>query len=366
MPLLDLQRRMRELGRIRTGVQVATSSGKRRPSKLETFRLTSGSRELLDEAAAIYGGQVRPWTSPAGQEWELVTEADVLDIVVPPGQGMSQWWELWSGGGCERRCDGQTNVITDEPCECPGDLSERRELAADGRACKPTTRLSVILPAIPDIGVWRLESHGYYAAVELAGTAEFLERATASGRLIPARLRLDQREVKRPGKPTMRFAVPIIELPQTRMSEFMPTIDPGPVAQLTAGTPPERQRRGRFERPVMADTAPDPSAEAAFTKPAPGFGTAPETVAGWEVADEEPEAETVVEDTPVDTSMDAIVADALDAAPPMTRGEFLRAATSAHRPKADVLAAHKALGISLENVTDADYGRLANHLGISS
>ena len=287
MPLLDLQRRMRELGRIRTGLQVPTkTSGKSRPEKLETFRLTSPARDLLDAAAEIYGGDVRPWVSPAGAEWELVTKADVLDIVIPPGQAMSQWWEMWSGGGCVRRCDGVTNVLADEPCACPSDPLERRTMAGKGDACKPTTRLNVILPALPDIGVWRLESHGYYAAVELAGTAEFLERATASGKLLPARLRLDQREQKRPGEPTRRFAVPVIELPQTRMAEFMGLAAGSVPVALAAGAPPERTVRHRVERPVMP-SGPDLPDGSNFTKATANFGMAPETLGGWQITDDE-------------------------------------------------------------------------------
>lgn len=213
MPLIDLQRRMRELGRIRTG-QTVSSNGRKRPTRLETFRLTSPSRPLIEAAAESYGGKPKAWNG----EWELVTETDTLDVVIPPGQSISQWYELWSGGGCQRRCDGRTNVLTDTPCACPADPGERRELAKDGQACKPTTRLNVMLPAIPDLGVWRLESHGYYAATELAGTVDVIE---AAGRMLPARLRLEQREVKRPGKPTNQFAVPVLELPAVRIGDIV-------------------------------------------------------------------------------------------------------------------------------------------------
>ena len=47
MPIIDLQMRIRELGRIRIGDTQPTSSGKsRRPSKLSKFRITSASRPL--------------------------------------------------------------------------------------------------------------------------------------------------------------------------------------------------------------------------------------------------------------------------------------------------------------------------------
>lgn len=238
MPLIDLQRRMRELGRIRTGQQVAFQKNGRtlmRASKLETFRLTSPSRDLIDAAAAAYGGKPKAWNG----EWELITETDSLDVVIPPGQSISQWYEMWSGGGCQRRCDGRTNVLTDAPCLCPVDPAERRELAKTGEACKPTTRLNVMLPAIPDLGVWRLESHGYYAASELAGTVDVIE---AAGRMLPARLRLEQREVKRPGQPPNHFAVPILELPTVRIADMV-------VGELPAGPVNKRERVQRPELP---------------------------------------------------------------------------------------------------------------------
>lgn len=237
MPIVTLQRQLRELGRIRTGNQVAGAKGKR-PNKLETFRLTSDSRELIAAAAEAYGGTVTPWANPAGgPEFEVVTTTPVLDIIVPPGQPVSQWYELWSAGGCQRRCDGITNVLDMSPCACPADVQQRLELAKDGRACKATTRLNVMLPALPDLGVWRLESHGFYAAVELAGAAEILAMASATGRLIPARLRLEQREKKIPGKPTNRYAVPIIEFVETRMADLA-IIGPGAgQPQLASGRP---------------------------------------------------------------------------------------------------------------------------------
>lgn len=232
MAIIELQRRMRELGRIRTGQQVGNGNGRKRPTRLETFRLTSPSKELIEHAAAAYGGKPKPWNG----EWELITETDTLDVVLPPNQSISQWYEMWSGGGCQRRCDGVTNVLTDSPCLCPADPAERRELAKEGQACKPTTRLNVMLPEIPDLGVWRLESHGYYAASELAGTVDVIE---AAGQMLPARLRLEQREVKRPNQPTNQFAVPVLELPNVRIADIVSGQLPATVNKRERVTRPE-------------------------------------------------------------------------------------------------------------------------------
>jgi hypothetical protein len=203
MPILTLQRRSRELGRIRIGQQVATGTeGKMRPAKLEQFRLTSASRPLLEKAAALYGGEVVEWNNNGSAQFEVFTTSTRLPVLVPP-QPVSQFFELWSGGGCQRRCDGERELLTDQACLCSPDPEDRQ--------CKPTTRLNVVLRDVEGVGVWRLESHGYYAATELPSTAEFLAQQAG---YIAGWLSLEARTVLRNGK-TKRFAVPIIEVDVT-------------------------------------------------------------------------------------------------------------------------------------------------------
>jgi len=138
-----------------------------------------------------------------------------MPIVIPSGESLSQWYEMWSGGGCQRRCDGRINVLRDSPCECPSDPLDRADLASKGRACKPTTRLNVVLADVPGIGVWRLESHGYHSAVELPMVAEFLAQATEAGTYLPAELALTPRSSKRPGQGKREWLVPIIDVKTT-------------------------------------------------------------------------------------------------------------------------------------------------------
>jgi hypothetical protein len=266
VPITDLQVRMREIGRIRTGVQVEGRGGKRRPAKLETFRITASRRELLEEVARVYGGTVEPWPEHG---FQLTTTADQLDVIIPPGQAISQWYELWGGGGCLRRCDGVTADVIEEirgrrtddqgprtetvrrACLCPQDGVERRALAAKGEACKPTTRLSVILPLVPDLGVWRLESHGFYAAVELGPSVDLLAAASQRGIFVDARLRLEQREQKRPGQPTKRYAVPVLELPKVRVADVMAAVAERSVGGRRPCRPGSRRRPdARRSRPA--------------------------------------------------------------------------------------------------------------------
>jgi hypothetical protein len=378
VPLLDLQRRMRELGRIRTGHQVEyqdKGKTKRRPAKLETFRLTSASKELIEHAAEIYGGEVAPWDSPSGRQWQLVTAADALDIVVPPGQAISQWWELWTGGGCERRCDGRTNVISDEPCACPQDPTERRDLAAEGKACKPTTRLNVILPALPDLGVWRLEVHGYYAATELAGTADFLALATARGVMIEARLRLEQRTKKVPGEATRKFAVPVIELPTTRIADLtgsgaLPVL--GQESQ-TALPPGPVNRRERVDRPALPQGAPLPTETTFAGNGSPGFGTRPELPGAKPIEKpaedlpSTPPADPVTGEVIEDLSLDGGEAAKDDSIGPLTAQAFWSLVRRYEVPQAYIQQAGRALvkngdlpaDKTLNQLTDDERGLLA-------
>lgn len=208
MPIIDLQRRMRQLGEIRIGHAVSTGrvsskTGKpiMRPEKLSTFRLTSASKPLLERVAELYGGTVRPWTPANGgpQEWEVYTEVDRLPVLVPPGEPVTQWYELYRGSKCVRRCDGRTEQKSDQPCLCD---PERRE-------CQITTRLNVMLRDVPGLGVWLLTTHGYYAATELPEVAQFL---AATRGYVDAWLAMEEKQVVRDDGTVARFMVPKLDV----------------------------------------------------------------------------------------------------------------------------------------------------------
>ena len=227
-PIADIQARFRELGRIRLGYQEATgktyTSGPRkgqpvmRPVKLDRFRLTSPWGHLIEQAADAYGGTASEWDNTGQREFQVITElADdhgvaYLPVVIPTtSECFSQWYELWSGGGLERRCDGITLAGGGGQCVCPSDPDEREALAKEGKGCRVTSRQSVMLPALPDMGTWRVETHGWHAATELAGVAGLLEAASSHGAgFIPAELRLQEKTVRKPGQPVRKFYVPAI------------------------------------------------------------------------------------------------------------------------------------------------------------
>lgn len=237
-PILDLQKRSRELGRIRLGEKQTFTrrdgSQGTKPVKLNRFRFTCHSKALLEKIAELYGGEVREWTPAGGaQQWEVVSDTARVPIMVPP-QPVSQWYEFWTAGGCKHRCDGQRNVLTDEPCDLEEQLAVGRKTVNPHAEAikKPTTRLNVVLRDVEGIGVWRVETHGFNAAIELPDVAEFLAQA---GGYVNGWLSLEERtsiDTSGDEPHTNRFMVPIIEVDVTP-------------AQLMAG-------HGRVAAPALA------------------------------------------------------------------------------------------------------------------
>lgn len=209
MAIIGLQLSQAEAGRIRLGMKVGAGRG--RPTKLDRFRFTSPRKNLIEKIAELYGGTVQPWQPPKGSaQWEVVTNATEVPVVIPPQDpAESQWYELWSAGGCQRRCDGQQEKISKQACLCDPDPARRE--------CKMHTRLRVMLEDVPGMGAWRVDTGSYYAATELPGITQLLAQAQGA---IPGRLVLDQRTVTRDGK-TMNFAVPVLDVDVLTPKELM-------------------------------------------------------------------------------------------------------------------------------------------------
>jgi len=269
MPILDVQRRGQQIGRLRIGQQVRTDSGKMRPARLDTFRFTTASKTTADAIAALFGGTVRDWEG----QYEVITGKSEIGVTVPPrDQVVSQWYEMWTKGGCQRRCDSQTEKLSGKPCLCPhaedpGDddevaraAHERAMLAAKNppQACKLVTRISVMIPDLPGLGVFRLDSGSYYAATEIGDSAELMQMARDKGVFLPAILRIEQRS-RVAGGTTKKFPVPVLEVLATFRDIATGAIEAnGMAAQLPP--PPEGQRRAITAAPgPPAQDAPEPA-----------------------------------------------------------------------------------------------------------
>lgn len=206
--ILTIQRQARELGRLRSGY-----TDGRRPVRSETWIVTSPAEHYVEAAAAEWGGKVEPW-QPQGngaKQFRVITTAVVIDAIMPPGDPLSQCYESWNRGGCSRRCDGITEMLSDTPCLCRAQHGDTWYEQGKDVVCAATTRLNVILPQMPDVGVWRMETHSHWAANEIAAHVDLIRTATGGERAVPIRLRIEQRQRVAEGK-TKKFPVVAVEL----------------------------------------------------------------------------------------------------------------------------------------------------------
>lgn len=202
MPIADLQRRDTEVGRIRLGVKKGG-----RADRLDTFRFTSADQAMIEEIAALYGGEARPWQNDKKRQFEVITETSIIPVYIPP-QIVDPWYEQWGNGVCQRRCDGIRDTVHDRPCDCSTDPRGKKS------KCKPTTRVNLYLAEVAGMGVWRLETHGIYAAGEMV---QMSERINGIRIPLPARLMLEQRGGKRFDREkqkveTLDYNVPVLLL----------------------------------------------------------------------------------------------------------------------------------------------------------
>lgn len=238
-PLSNIDRRAPEAGRIRIGIK----SGRAMKS-IDTFRFTSPHQDVIEQLADMYGGTAEPWSDDRARirdQFQVVTKTNQIPVYLP-ANGLSVYYEKWSGGGCERRCDGQSCEIVQSrgddvdfvstPCIC---------VNKGVRECSPYTRLNVVIPTLPFYGTWRLESKGWNALHELPGMFEMIRSLDESGRMVQAMLSVEKRSDKQNGR-TRHFVVPKLTLAQSPEElqtgqASVASISAGATAELSPVTP---------------------------------------------------------------------------------------------------------------------------------
>lgn len=206
--LLNIQRRAAEHGRLRTGYTQGN-----RPVRSATWVVTSHSEEHVRTAAELWGGEPEQW-SPLNstiEQWRVITKASSIEALITPGDPLNQYNEMWSAGGCQRRCDGETELLSRKPCLCLARFGEEWHQQKKGTVCAATSRLNVMLPDLTGMGMWRAETHSFYAAGEWGGMVDMVLAGTDGKGFVPVNLRIEPRQVVREGQ-TKKFPVVVVEL----------------------------------------------------------------------------------------------------------------------------------------------------------
>jgi hypothetical protein len=257
--VIDIQRGFREIGALRMGSsEPVTKNGKtfKQPKKSGFWILTSNDKRALEVAAQQFGGQVQEWPdADSRHSHRLVTKMVEIPVMISPSPA-SQSYELWSGGECKRRCNGEYDRLNQCPCQCPEDHRDRTELSKTGKACKLTTRVGFILPSVPDLGVWRLETHGYYGGIELPTTTDFLQAMAVQGAKIPALLAIEVRK-SRSGGVTKTYPVPVVRLAHSMNDLAAIAMSGGSPQSITAPSAPQLgERIGKAPDSLPSTTVP--------------------------------------------------------------------------------------------------------------
>jgi hypothetical protein len=199
VPIIARQRALSRVGEIRTGGEKPErGAGK----KLETFRLTSQHRDIIDRCAGLYGGAPSEWQSPNGKAWQLYTESAALPCWVIVNYSLTLMYERWEGATkCVRRCDGEEEFLTSGPCICNLEGEDQ---------CDIVTRLMVVLPETGTSLGWQLRSIGENASRELAGAIDLADSLAKGKAFVPATLRLTQRRGTKDGQ-VVRYSVPVLD-----------------------------------------------------------------------------------------------------------------------------------------------------------
>ncbi|MGW7435662.1 recombination directionality factor [Streptomyces sp. NPDC054849] len=206
--LLNIQRRAAEHGRLRTGYTQGN-----RPMRSATWVITSHSEEHVRTAAELWGGTPESWKplNSTIEQWRVITKASAIEALITPGDPLNQYNEMWSAGGCQRRCDGTTELLSRKACVCAAQFGEDWHQQPKGRVCAATSRLNVMLPDLSGMGMWRAETHSFYAASEWGGMVDMVLAGTDGRGFVPVTLRIEPRQVIRDGQ-TKKFPVVVVEL----------------------------------------------------------------------------------------------------------------------------------------------------------
>lgn len=196
MPIKGISevRRLPRLGKIRLGVkETSQKTGNPYPKAVDYF--VCNADQSTSEAAArafhqVYGDKPR-----------------ALDIMFPVedrDQFFPQFYRRYgSGSGLLCKGDGETAVEIDK------ETGEIREIECDPmecewaakKHCRPVGTLQFLLPKVPGLGAWQIDTSSYHSIVNLNSAIDFV-RALTGGRIamIPLKLIIRPKEVQVEGK----------------------------------------------------------------------------------------------------------------------------------------------------------------------
>ncbi len=196
MPIKGLseQRRMPRLGKIRTGVKVPNkNSAGEHPEAVDYF-------VLPQEIAHQFGDKPR--------------SIPIMFPVEDEAKFASQYYKAYSSfRGLVCKGDGETcnrliDVKTGDFAHRDSAETVRKELPCTGRdcpmyqqkKCKEVMNLQFLIPSIPGLGVWQLDTGSYHSIVAVNSAIDLIRSVCGRIAMIPLKLTIEPKEVAPDGK----------------------------------------------------------------------------------------------------------------------------------------------------------------------
>ena len=180
------ERRYPVIGKIKIGIKGISSGGKEIPKSIDYFRATGPYAEMFN---TVYGEKPRN-----------------IEIVFPPiPQGgdidsiLNHYYRMYKGGGVGKngrlfcigngktamRSDGKGNMHEGQKCPC--------EYLETGQ-CKERLRLTFMIPAVPVIGVWVLETSSVNSRINVVSGIDITKVFAGSVCGIPMNMSVEIQE----------------------------------------------------------------------------------------------------------------------------------------------------------------------------
>ena len=203
MPIKGISeiRRLPRLGKIHLGVKATSAKGTEYPRAVDYFVVKEDDSTPAAAAEAfrsVYGDKPR--------QLRIMFPAEDTEIIAP------QWYKLYgSGTGLIRMCDG-------ERCLCRNDAGDMEETeclceppGGEPNGCRHMMHLQFLLPDVPGLGVWQLDTSSFHSIVNINSGLEMIRALAGRVSMIPLTLRLRPKEVSPGGKKKVVYVLDLVQ-----------------------------------------------------------------------------------------------------------------------------------------------------------
>lgn len=212
MPIAGVSdiRRLPRLGKIRLGIKTTNASGAEYPKAVDYFVVNEDDSTPAHAAAAfhqVYADKPR--------------SVDVMFPVADRDIYFSQWYKAY-GSGTGKICQGDGQIATKvdtqtgemieigcDPDECP--LYAKKH-------CRRQASLQFLLPKVPGLGVWQLDTTSFHSIVNLNSALDFITAVAGRAHMIPLQLIVRPQEVAPDGKKKVVYVLDL-RMDQVRLSD---------------------------------------------------------------------------------------------------------------------------------------------------